>query len=61
MATAKEAYSSRRTTIKKLISGLENKLKRHSEKQNKNPTDWGLVADLGYVKEQLENLIKFIK
>ena len=47
--------------IESNIELLKEKLKKHSEKQSKQPENWGFVGDISYINTKIENIIETIK
>ena len=58
--TAPQAYSRLSAVIKAQIKDLEFRLQIHEGSHRDRPTNWGLVGDLGHVKEILANAIEFL-
>ncbi len=57
--TARELYQERSRDITRLISLLKQELKNHAANAKTAPRDFGYAGDLGYVREQLVNLVAF--
>lgn len=55
--TAKEEYEVRQERIAKLITTLTNKMKSHNHKASMDQKNWGFAGDLGFVEEQLNNIV----
>ena len=58
---AASAYKKSYDSILKNLDKLKSVLKKHSVKQGKNPMDWGYAGDLGYIDDELTDLIKNFK
>lgn len=59
--TAAELYKARQQEIAFQIKSLKAALAEHAKKFDKSPKNWGLVGDLGQVKQDLSVLDGFLK
>ena len=59
--TAQEKYQQSRKEINSLIEQLNLSLNRRDLQADKEPDNWGHAGDLGHVKEQLSNIVDFLK
>ena len=55
---ANEEYKKRYNSILKILDKFKKLLKKHSAKQSKNPMDWSYAGDIGYIDDELAELIK---
>ena len=63
MATTKTAevtYEERHQEIAEQLKSIGEALDAHKERHQARPADWGLVGDLGHVKELLGELLAFV-
>ena len=58
--TAPEAYKRRAKEVDALMARLRRQLKCHHAEQKLDPRNWGCVGNLGYVKEQLNDVVVFL-
>jgi len=58
---ANVAYKKRYKSIMKSLDKLKQILKKHSMKQDKNPTDWGYAGDLSYIDDEITELMSSFK
>lgn len=59
--TAQEKYNERQQSISELMKQMQELLKAHTKEQKQNPKNWGYAGELGYVEEQLQELVDFLK
>lgn len=53
---APEAYAVRRKQIETELSEIRRKLTLHRKRMKKNPSNWGLVGDIGHTLELLKEV-----
>ena len=58
--TAEQAYKSDRELVLENLATINGLLKKADESQARTPKSWGHVGNLGYVNEQLEEIISFL-
>ncbi|MCW5777759.1 MAG: hypothetical protein KIS87_15085 [Phycisphaeraceae bacterium] len=58
--TAAEAYTARRNDIARLLDVLSMHLDINDKEHAAAPANWGLVGNLGKVREDLVNLVGFL-
>lgn len=58
--TAAEAYAARRNDIARLLDVLSMHLDINDKEHAAAPTNWGLVGNLGKVREDLVNVVGFL-
>jgi hypothetical protein len=61
MITSKSTYKEKRDSVMENLDVIRRHVCEVSDaKQNRNPEQWGLIADLEYVAEQLDLLHCFL-
>lgn len=60
LSSAPEAYAIRRNDLARLIDVLEMELQKHDEIAKADPTNWGLVGNLGKVRRDLIDAVAFL-
>ncbi len=58
---ADQAYRSRLRETRKLLSDIEKALLTHEKRQKEDNKNWGFAGDLGRVKEDLTDTLKFLR
>jgi len=58
VADANRSYEERQHDAQQLLKKLQDLLKKHAADQKKHPGDWGYPGDLGYVVEELQNIVR---
>ena len=58
---ADERYQELVKDVDRVMKSLHSRLKKHAQKQKKEPTNWGYVGDIGHVFEHLTDLDEFMK
>jgi hypothetical protein len=58
--TAAEVYAARRNDIARLLDVLSMHLDINDKEHAATPTNWGLVGNLGKVREDLVNVVGFL-
>ncbi|MBX3322440.1 MAG: hypothetical protein KF757_05565 [Phycisphaeraceae bacterium] len=58
--TAADAYAAHDTDIARLIDVLGMELAAHANKKGDGTKSWGMVADLGKIRDDLINLVEFM-
>jgi len=55
--TAREEYEARQVNISSILKTLDMKMKSHNHKASMDQKNWGFAGDLGFVEEQLKNIV----
>lgn len=58
--TASELYDERREDITRMMNWIELELDKHKTKAEANPKNYGYAGDLGYVRENLVEILTFL-
>jgi hypothetical protein len=58
---ADQAYRSRLRETRRLLSDIEKALSTHEKEQKEDKGNWGFAGDLGRVKEDLTDILKFLR
>lgn len=57
---ANTAYKERYKSVLSNLDKLKKLMKKHSVKQAKSPMDWGYAGDIGYVDDELTELLNHL-
>jgi hypothetical protein len=57
----KRKYKQNISEIEEKIQLLQERLIKHSNQFENNPTNWGFVGDVSYVNEKLEEIVSFFR
>lgn len=55
-----KAYDQVTADIRKVMRGIEEKLRTHANQHQDKPSDWGLVGDITQVLKQLQEVNDFL-
>lgn len=58
---AKKAYNTRKDNVQRMMSQLSEIVADHSRAFRNESSNWGYVGEIGYVEEQLQDLINFLQ
>ena len=58
--TAAASYAENQAEAQDLLKRIAGQLKTHKAEQAKSPDSWGHAGSLGYVNEQLAQLLAFL-
>ena len=58
--TAKQQYDQTRSEINSLLMQLSELLKTKDKLAENDVNNWGYAGDLGYIKEQLTDIVNFL-
>lgn len=61
MNAADEVYQEKQTAVYRLLTNLAKLTTAHGKQQAQQPSDWGYVADLAHVEEQLKEVVGFLR
>lgn len=53
-------YLARRKEVKEKLKAIEAHLEKHKAAAEGDPRNWGFAGDLGYVGEELDNILHFL-
>jgi len=57
---ANMAYDQKMRKVRQLLREMDKQLYKHEARQGARMEDWGFVGDLGYVEEELKELLRFV-
>jgi hypothetical protein len=58
--TAAAAYAANQTEAQDLLNRIAAQLEQHAAEQAKRTADWGFAGSLGYVNDQLAQILAFL-
>ena len=59
-STATEAYLAQQALVQRLLPRIHGLLEEHEGRQIQDQGSWAYAGDLGHVREQLEEVVRFL-
>jgi hypothetical protein len=58
--TATQKHAERQKDIAALLKLIQKELRKHATKQKRDPRNWGFAGSLGYVQDELTEVLAFL-